>query len=86
MCEVPIIQYIAKTCLEAGARDVGEELAEARAERVHAVHGRQEGAEERVTLRGAEPVVEVDLGNGKKQPGYHFMRHSSCKTFSQCLN
>ena len=48
-------------------RDVGEELAEARAERVHAVHGRQEGAEERVPVRGAEPVVEVDLGNWKQE-------------------
>ena len=57
--------------LESWARHVGEELSEARAEGVDAVDGGQEGAEQRVALRGAQPVVEVDLwvrgGDGNNQ-------------------
>ena len=55
--------------LESGARHVGEELSEARAEGVDAVDGGQEGAEQRVALRGAQPVVEVDLERDGREGG-----------------
>ena len=54
-------QYYLVLLLESGLRDVGEELAEARAEGVDSVDGGQEGAQQRVALGGAQPVVEVDL-------------------------